>query len=287
MLEHAIIQRVMARFLQFGYNPVRPTIMELAEGTHAGAFTSTDPATGKLLALRHDITPHITRLVQERFADADRPLRLCYSGMVFKPESSDKYKERQQYQLGLEHVAEMQGRNTALVLSVAVQAVKDAGVEEMVIELTNPAAVKAAIGGDAEIQQAVTQKQADLLSRYPALRTLPEAFAQDAIVQEVTETIERRFAISCTSDALDSEGAEYYEGLAFFLLHPHTQERLGQGGIYRLPNGEQACGFTLHASALARASQLQVSATEEVISADTAWDDILLKHAHDVVTLVE
>ena len=55
--------------------------MGSSEAHHAFRFTDTD---GRLLALRPDVTSGIARVTATLFANRTRPLRLCYTGPVFR-----------------------------------------------------------------------------------------------------------------------------------------------------------------------------------------------------------
>ncbi|MFZ5624357.1 MAG: ATP phosphoribosyltransferase regulatory subunit [Gemmatimonadota bacterium] len=57
---------------------------------------------GRILALRYDFTSSIARVAATRFADAPRPLRLCYTGKVYRQEPERGGRPREMLQVGAE-----------------------------------------------------------------------------------------------------------------------------------------------------------------------------------------
>lgn len=57
---------------------------------------------GNLLALRADFTAQIARIAASRFAQSEMPLRLCYSGKVFRAEPQHAGRSREKWQVGFE-----------------------------------------------------------------------------------------------------------------------------------------------------------------------------------------
>mgnify|MGYP000868883183 FL=1 len=81
-------RRLLDLFAAWGYQLVMPPLVEYADAllTGTGAdlaeqtFQVTDPLSGRLLAIRADITPQVAR-IDARNADP-APARLCYLGSV-------------------------------------------------------------------------------------------------------------------------------------------------------------------------------------------------------------
>jgi len=98
------IAALMAVFREGGYQRIKPPLMEfeesmLAQGPGAAlndqTFRVMDKETGKMLALRSDITPQIARIVSSRFDDVSRPLRLSYANDVVRMSGSQQRTLRQ------------------------------------------------------------------------------------------------------------------------------------------------------------------------------------------------
>ena len=77
---------------------------EAAERTYR--FTDRD---GALLALRPELTSLVARTVATRFKAKPRPLRLSYSGEVFRYDEPTERAAREFHQLGVEHIGEPDG----------------------------------------------------------------------------------------------------------------------------------------------------------------------------------
>ena len=65
-------------------------------------FTFVDRDTGRVLALRADITPQIARTVATRMRDEPKPIRLAYLANVFRYEEPQVSQYRELYQAGVE-----------------------------------------------------------------------------------------------------------------------------------------------------------------------------------------
>ena len=61
---------------------------------------------GSLLALRPELTSLVARTVATRFRRKPRPVRLCYSGEVFRYDEPTQRAAREFHQIGLEHIGE-------------------------------------------------------------------------------------------------------------------------------------------------------------------------------------
>ncbi|MEY3283339.1 MAG: hypothetical protein RIR86_1352 [Acidobacteriota bacterium] len=61
---------------------------------------------GSLLALRPELTSLVARTVATRFRRKPRPIRLCYSGEVFRYDEPTQRSAREFHQIGLEHIGE-------------------------------------------------------------------------------------------------------------------------------------------------------------------------------------
>ena len=67
-------------------------------------FKMVDRESGRLLALRADITPQIARIVATRLRDEPKPLRLAYVTNVFRYDEPQVGRYREFYQAGVELV---------------------------------------------------------------------------------------------------------------------------------------------------------------------------------------
>jgi len=96
------------------------------EARRAFRFTDTD---GRMLALRPDVTSSVARAASTLLARRARPLRLCYTGQVFRqqPPSHAQWR-RESEQLGCEHIGSAQGAADLEVIAIAVEVLKRVGL---------------------------------------------------------------------------------------------------------------------------------------------------------------
>lgn len=89
-------------------------------------FTDTD---GRMLALRPDVTSSVARAASTLLARRARPLRLCYTGQVFRqqPPSYAQWR-RESEQLGCEHIGSAQGRADLEVIAIAFEVLQQVGL---------------------------------------------------------------------------------------------------------------------------------------------------------------
>ncbi|MCH7887834.1 MAG: ATP phosphoribosyltransferase regulatory subunit, partial [Proteobacteria bacterium] len=86
--EAGVVERLLATFAAFGYERVKPPLVEFEESLLAGVGAATasatfrlmDPASQRMMGVRADVTPQIARIATTRLKAAPRPLRLGYSG---------------------------------------------------------------------------------------------------------------------------------------------------------------------------------------------------------------
>src|SRR5262245_49028420 len=105
---------------------------EQAEMTYR--FTGRD---GKLLALRPEMTSLVARTVATRFQNKPRPIRLCYSGEVFRWDEPRAGRQYEFHQIGLEHVGSADVNADTEVLLVAIEALERIGLEDFTITLNH------------------------------------------------------------------------------------------------------------------------------------------------------
>ena len=90
---------------------------------------------GDLLALRSDMTVPIARLVATRFADAPKPLRLCYLASAYRAVTPQRGEMREFVQAGIELIGAPGAEGTAEVIAVLEEALDSAGLDRAVIGL--------------------------------------------------------------------------------------------------------------------------------------------------------
>jgi ATP phosphoribosyltransferase regulatory subunit len=92
---------------------------------------------GALLALRPELTSLVARTVATRFIKRERPVRLCYSGEVFRYDDPAERAAREFHQLGVEHIGEPDIVADIEVLLVAAEVLTALGLGDFRIALSH------------------------------------------------------------------------------------------------------------------------------------------------------
>jgi ATP phosphoribosyltransferase regulatory subunit len=177
--EATILERLVSAFASFGYERVKPPLMEFEETLLSGAgravakesFRLMDPVSQRMMALRADITPQVARIAATRLQSEPRPLRLCYGGQVLRVRGGQLRPERQFAQAGAELIGAPQEAGDAEVVVLAVSALAAVGVRGLTADLSLPTLVPAvtkglAVEDDAAeaLRQALDRKDAEAVT---------------------------------------------------------------------------------------------------------------------------
>lgn len=145
--------RVMKSFENFGYGRVWLPLFEYAgilERTASGvgnALRFVEPESGEVVALRSDMTPQVARLVSTRYANAPRPVRLCYQGSVLRRRHERARTESQVVQAGVELIGKQGLDGDFEVLEVLAAAIRNTGLTRAVLDLGHAAIAQSLLRG--------------------------------------------------------------------------------------------------------------------------------------------
>lgn len=143
------INTLIARFATYGYQRVKPPLIEFEESllTGPGALLSRhmfrlmDPISQRMMAVRSDMTTQVARIATTRLKAQPRPLRLCYAGQVLRVRGTQLRVERQYAQAGVELIGAGSPQGDAEIVLLAADALTDVGVSGISIDLTVPSLV--------------------------------------------------------------------------------------------------------------------------------------------------
>src|SRR5216117_1643611 len=129
--------RLFDVFRRWGYREIVTPTFEyadvLARGTDVGVqenmFKLVDRETGRMLALRADITPQIARIVATRLRDEPKPVRLAYVTNVFRYDEPQIAHYREFYQAGVELVGLDQPEAEVEVIAMTIEGLRALGLE--------------------------------------------------------------------------------------------------------------------------------------------------------------
>lgn len=153
--EAEAVERLLACFASYGYERVKPPLVEFEENLLQGSgkalakdiFRLMDPLSQRMMGVRADLTMQVARIAQTRLARAPRPLRLSYAGEVLRIRGSELQPTRALTQVGLELVGSAAVAGDAEVILLAAEALARLGIEGLSIDLNAPTLVPAVIAG--------------------------------------------------------------------------------------------------------------------------------------------
>jgi len=143
------VARIMTCFSRFGYQRVKPPLIEFEDTLLDGAGSATadlcfrvmDPLSNHMMGLRADMTPQVARIAVARLSGSPRPLRLSYAGDVLRVKGGQLNPERQSCQAGLELIGSASLAADSEVLTLAAAALAEVGVPGISVDLSLPTLV--------------------------------------------------------------------------------------------------------------------------------------------------
>jgi ATP phosphoribosyltransferase regulatory subunit len=307
--EAATVERLIGCFAAWGYDRVKPPLIEFedsllsgpGEAMAADTFRLMDPVSQRMMGLRADITPQVGRIAASRLRNLARPVRLSYAGQVLRVKGEQMRPERQIAQAGVELIGTTEAAADAEVVLLGAEALEQVGIKDLVIDLNMPtlaptilrgfgitetkpliaaldrkdiAAVRGAPKQAAPVLEGLLRAVGPADNAVTALDAL--ALSGDAAVQrdrlrEVLDAVRAaRPDLTLTVDPTDHRGFEYHTGMTFSLLGKKVRGEFGRGGRYVNQAGEAATGFTLYLDTLLRALPLPTALPRLFVPADAA-----------------
>jgi ATP phosphoribosyltransferase regulatory subunit len=269
-------RRVMDTFAGWSYSQIILPIFDYADLFELGMgkeqaemtyrFTGRD---GRLLALRPEMTSLVARTVAARFGNRKRPIRLSYSGEVFRWDEPRGGRQYEFHQIGLERIGPGKLEADTEVLVVAREALSRVGLTEFTITLSqvdffNGIAEQLRLdeGDRRQMRDMIDRKEAARLESFlekhaaPATRAgfsrLTALAGKREVISEARslvsnpksiaalDDIERVYQI-CEAIGIDANvdidlgdvaGLDYYTGLTFKIYARGLGRALGRGGRY-------------------------------------------------------
>jgi ATP phosphoribosyltransferase regulatory subunit len=322
--EAAMVERLMACFAAWGYERVKPPLIEFEDALLSGmgaamasdTFRLMDPVSQRMMGVRADITPQVGRIAASRLKSAPRPLRLSYAGQVLRVKGEQMRPERQIGQAGVELIGIASAAADAEAVLLAAEALQQLGVTQLVVDLNAPtlavsylresgipdptpviaaldrkdaAAVKE-LGGKlaptlAQLMNAVGAPP-QALERLAAIALTKGAAAQrDRLIEVARLVQEAAPSLGLNVDPTDHRGFEYHTGVTFSLLGRGVAGEFGRGGRYVNQAGEDATGFTLYLDTLSAALPAPKPARRILLPRGTSHDAALRLRQEGWVTI--
>ncbi len=135
---------VLGVFEEHGFSKVITPLLEYVEVLSLGmggnlkdrVLKFIDPSSGRVVAIRPDITPQIARVVATRMRDHPLPLRLCYNENVLRYQEPRDSRSREVLQIGAEYIsAEPSPEADAEMIVMAMEAFTKLGLKDFKIDI--------------------------------------------------------------------------------------------------------------------------------------------------------
>lgn len=149
--EAHIRESLAATFAGYGYERVKPPLVEFEGGLTSGAgaavaedtFRLMDPVSQRMMGVRADMTTQVARIALTRLRDVPRPLRLSYTGEVLRVRGAQLRPERQIAQVGAELIGNSSATADVEIIEIAIESLRRIGVPYLSVDLTIPPLVPA------------------------------------------------------------------------------------------------------------------------------------------------
>jgi ATP phosphoribosyltransferase regulatory subunit len=276
--KRVVEERLLNVFRRCGYREIVTPAYEyfdvLSQGTdhelQERMFKMVDRESGRLLALRADITPQVARIVATRMRDEPKPLRLAYVSNVFRYDEPHVGRYREFYQAGVELVGLPNPEGDAEMIAMTVECLQALGlgrfqidvgqadffrgiVEDLPVDDTTAGALRSALGrkDQSSLERLVGELRApatvmelllalpalygrgDVLDRAERLVKNPRSEAALANLTEVYRLLRAYgLADSVLLDLGEVRGFDYYSGVHFEAYVSGLGAPLCGGGRY-------------------------------------------------------
>lgn len=261
-----------------GYDLIMTPLVEHLDSLLTGAgsdleqqtFKLVDPASGRLLGLRADMTPQAARIAARRYAKR-KIVRLCYLGTVLRTQPDSPGGPRSPRQVGCELFGDPRIAADLEILQLMLETLKRAGVRDVHLDLGHVGIYRAVAAGlkldahdEAQLFNILQRKSAPDLVRMADERSLDRRAvkrledlmdlnggvevlrkarsvlkAAGAGVSECLDTLEhtvrqlkKRRRLPIHIDLAELRGYRYQTGMVFAAYAPGHGRELARGGRY-------------------------------------------------------
>jgi ATP phosphoribosyltransferase regulatory subunit len=317
--ETQLSSQLLDVFESYGYEQVSPPLLEFSDNLLAGRgaslsdqiFRVMDPAALKVMGIRPDMTLQIARIASSRLADAARPLRLCYHGLIMRMKAQALSSYRQLRQVGIELIGVSHPQADAEVVMVAAHALRRIGIVDLSIDISLPPLVTQLLNDTPlseetreQLLKAVQQKDTAAVASYPfdqrdllialmkvsgparnALASLARIKLPASIEGKVAELVTVVDAVlaeapdhwNITLDITETTAMNYHTGPCFSFFLPGSSVEIGRGGRYTIQSAagnESATGFTLYLETVMASIPAPTPAKKILLSPGTPRADL-------------
>jgi ATP phosphoribosyltransferase regulatory subunit len=266
----ALQRAAMDALEQAGYEELLPptfeyedTFLRAAGPAIAERLVRFPDRDGRILALRYDFTASLARVAATTFSDARGPLRLCYSGRVYRQEPERGGRPREMLQVGAELLGQGDLAADIEIVRLTLRLLASAGLRDYQLNLGHAGVLAAGLDAveeplRADLKRWIDRKDRGSLQRALAnlsgdactLLTLPFVIGRREELEEAARRAppaaatglehllsldrgltaeERRHVVY---DLGEVRGLDYYTGIHFELFVAGIGRAAGAGGRY-------------------------------------------------------
>lgn len=218
------------------------------------------------MALRPEITASVVRFYVNELSTLPKPLKLYYIGNCFRYENPQSGRYREFFQLGAELIGTKNPESDAEVITLAVNCIRAAGLENFIVRVGHIGILKALVNKEipdeklaSEVLHMIDKENWDALGEMFDARALPRSlFDRIAAMadmkgeqellnnldqSEATQYLNELFDIlklygieDCEIDMGIVRGLDYYTGMVFEIDAPRlgAEKQIMGGGSYTL-----------------------------------------------------
>lgn len=271
-------ERLLAVFFRWGFQEVMTPIFEymdvltlgLGEAYQGQLFKLEERRTGRVLALRPDITTQIAKLSATLLRDRPRPLRFCYAANIFRHNDSQTRNGQELYQAGVELIGLESPEADAEMIAIAVECMLEVGLDDFRLAVSQPEFFRGVLNeagldreAQTQIQLALQKKDTSTLETLVAqcplsehyrhvLLHIPTLFGKAEVFHKAAALVQGHTAKRALDnlvkvydilkaygledrvliDLSDIRGFDYYTGITFEGFTPSLGYRVCSGGRY-------------------------------------------------------
>ena len=218
---------------------------------------------GRILAMRYDFTASLARVAATTFSTANRPLRLSYSGMVYRQEPERGGRPREMLQVGAELLGQRDLTADIEIVRLTLALLAAAGLRDFQLNLGHVGVLAAGLAAIEEPLRSDVRRWIDRKDRSSLGRALADRSGDASTLTSLPFVIGRREALvdaarsapqaslpglehllaldaALTSserthlvyDLGEVRGLDYYTGIHFELYTAGAGRAVGAGGRY-------------------------------------------------------
>jgi len=285
-------RRILDLFFSHGYELVIPPMLEYLDSLLTGTghdldlrtFKLVDQLSGRLLGLRADITPQVTR-IDAHLLNRQGVTRLCYSGTVLHTQPSGLLRTREPLQIGAELYGHAGVESDIEIQTLMLRALQIAGLKGIHLDLGHVSVFRALVTRgsvaperEAELFRVLQAKDVPALRELStgldagtreALLLLPQLYGGPEVLATARQRLPAYPELGACLDLLESIGKQlrgevrelcfdlaelrgyhYHSGVVFAAYAGARPEAIARGGRYdevgrAFGRARPATGFTM------------------------------------------